>query len=189
LAVGAPATIPTVQGVGTIYVYDADPKLVATLKRPNETDLNTGYGTALAFDGNWLVVGAPMAIVNNAARGAAFAFNLVNGSWVFSKKLTAPDGAAGNEFGRAVSISGNHILVGARRESADIVRKGAVYEFKWESTAWNMKFKLMARKRFANDYYGQSVWVHNGEALIGAPFYDEVNLDGVGSVFHYPTLK
>jgi hypothetical protein len=76
-----------------------------------------GFGSAVAIDGNVMVVGAPMATVNgHTTQGAAYVFVATGPGWTNVKqvaKLTASDGKAGDVFGGAVAISGNTIVVGA----------------------------------------------------------------------------
>jgi len=42
-------------------------------------------------------------------------------------KLTASDAAGGDEFGSSVSISGNHIVVGANRDDDGGTNSGSAY--------------------------------------------------------------
>ncbi len=87
----------------------------------------------LDLDGDWLVVGASQATVGgNADQGAAYLFTRdgsAPGGWREVKKLTASDGAAGDQFGRAVAISGDTVIVGAPRKDLASREMGQVYVF------------------------------------------------------------
>ncbi|MEQ8768319.1 MAG: S8 family serine peptidase [Planctomycetota bacterium] len=70
-------------------------------------------GYAVAMSGDWAIAGA----VNDDDRaqnaGAAYVFQWTGSQWTERAKLTASDGAAGDFFGWAVSISGNWAIVAA----------------------------------------------------------------------------
>lgn len=70
------------------------------------------FGTSVALSGGKMLVGASGADDPGTNAGAAYLFDAAGAE----TKLTASDGAAGDEFGNAVAISGNIALVGAARE-------------------------------------------------------------------------
>ncbi|MGB5051470.1 MAG: Ig-like domain-containing protein, partial [Caldilineaceae bacterium] len=89
--------------------------------------------SAIDMDGDWMVVGASQAqIGDNANQGAAYLFtkdpNTASG-WREVKKLTGSDGTAGDEFGRAVSISGDTVVVGAPAKQLQSRSQGQVYVY------------------------------------------------------------
>src|SRR5262245_26311091 len=71
-------------------------------------------GRSVSLDGDTAVVGAAEAGVDGENRGAAYVFVRSGDAWTQQAKLVAPDGAAADEFGFAVAISGDTIVVGAR---------------------------------------------------------------------------
>ena len=75
------------------------------------------FGGSVSISGNTVVVGAWDANVGaNSEQGAAYVFTQPAAGWANmtqTAKLTASDGAAGDFFGDAVSISGDTIVVGA----------------------------------------------------------------------------
>lgn len=75
------------------------------------------FGSDLALDGDWLVVGADRADVTGSFEndGAALLFNrAVSGAnWTFVKRLIASDAKGSEQFGGAVAISDDTVLVGA----------------------------------------------------------------------------
>ena len=50
---------------------------------------------------------------NGSDSGSAYVFDFVGTAWSQTAKLTASDGAASDEFGFSVSLSGDRALVGA----------------------------------------------------------------------------
>ncbi|HRI71087.1 MAG TPA: FG-GAP repeat protein, partial [Polyangium sp.] len=88
-------------------------------------------------------------------------------------KLTSSDGAAQDDFGWAIALSGDTALIAAR--SDDIGGngdQGAVYVFARNGTMWTEQTKLVASDGAANDYFGSSVALSGDTALIAAPGVD-----------------
>ena len=92
-------------------------------------------GWSVGISGNTVVAGA---VDNNANQGAAYVFvEPTTGVWAtptttpsFSDKLIASDGAAGDEFGFAVGISGSTIVVGSENGTVTSGEyQGAAYVF------------------------------------------------------------
>jgi len=75
----------------------------------------------VAVVGDTIVVGADHKDGNGlAARGSAYVFTRAETTWTEQAKLTASDGAAGDEFGHSVAIiDGDTILVGANVDNTD----------------------------------------------------------------------
>ncbi len=76
---------------------------------------NDIFGSSIAMSGNTAVISA---VNDNDAQGSAYVFERNSGganNWDQVKKLTASDGAAGDNFGRSVAIDGNTVVVGSDR--------------------------------------------------------------------------
>ena len=66
-----------------------------------------------------------------------FVFMLGNRTFATTEvKLLASDGAAGDEFGDSVSISGDVALVGAPRNDDKGTNSGSAYVFRWNGSSW-----------------------------------------------------
>ena len=68
------------------------------------------FGTSVGISGSTAIVGAYGDDDNGSFSGSAYLFNASTGA---QTKLTASDGAAGDEFGSSVGISGTTAIVGA----------------------------------------------------------------------------
>ena len=77
-----------------------------------------GYSVSISGDGDTAIVGAYLEDEGGSTAGAAYVFTRSGGTWTEQQKITASDAEAGDEFGRAVSISGdgNTAIVGAYLE-------------------------------------------------------------------------
>ena len=81
-------------------------------------------------------------------------------------KLTASDGAANDQFGYSVALSGSTAVVGAVGKNSDT---GAAYVFVRSGTTWSQQAKLTASDAAANDMFGSSAALSGTTALVGAP--------------------
>src|SRR5690606_10211951 len=89
------------------------------------------FGSALALDGETALVGAHEADVGGVFfHGAAYVVTRSGATWTEQEKLTAADGAAGDQFGSSVALDGETALVGAYSAEVDGNNsQGAAYVF------------------------------------------------------------
>jgi autotransporter-associated beta strand protein len=122
------------------------------------------FGYSVSISGNTVVVGAPYAMVGgNVSQGAAYVFTEPGSGWLNitqTAKLTASDGARGNEFGCSVSISGNAVVV---------TGGGTAYVFSEPGSGWaNM---TQTAKLTASDGGGfDSVSISGNTVVVGAEY-------------------
>lgn len=105
---------------------------------------------------------------------------LVMAAIVQQAKLLASDGAAGDEFGISVALSGDTAVVGAY---GDDNRTGAAYVFVRSGTTWSQQQKLTATDGAMADWFGRSVAISGDTIVVGAPYDDNpTGYDG-GAVY------
>ncbi len=100
-------------------------------------------------------------------------------------KLTASDAAAGDHFGRAVSISGDVAVIGASSDDDAGSDSGSAYVFRFDGTNWNSEAKLTASDAAAGDFFGRSVSISGDVAVIGAVTDDAGSASGSTYVFRF----
>jgi Fe-S cluster biogenesis protein NfuA len=121
------------------------------------------FGASVSVSGDTAVIGA---YDNNFDQGAVYVFVRGGGVWSQQQKLTASDGAANDQFGNSVSVSGDTAVVGALSKNAF---QGAAYVFVRSGGVWSQQQKLTAPDGgVAGDWFGQSVSVSGDTAVIGA---------------------
>jgi hypothetical protein len=83
------------------------------------------------------------------------------GTWSQQAKLTASDGAALDQFGHSVAVSGSTIVVGAPHHPFSLAGNGlgAAYVFVENGGAWSQQAELKASDGVAGDNFGDSVAV------------------------------
>ena len=87
------------------------------------------WPSAMAISGNTIVIGAVADDQSGINAGSVYVFANNGAGWVQQAKLLADDGVAGDEFGMALAISGDTIVVGARLDDDIGTSSGAAYVF------------------------------------------------------------
>ncbi|MBI4717886.1 MAG: hypothetical protein HY763_08795 [Planctomycetes bacterium] len=135
--------------------------------------LNARVGSAVALGGEVAVLGADGDDGVVPATGAAYVYARVGTQWAPATVLAASDGAADDDFGGAVAISGDTVVVGAPQDDDDGVASGSAYVFRWTGSTWVQDAKLTALDAAAGDQFGSSVAISGDTVLIGAPYDDD----------------
>lgn len=174
-----------VKMAGAAYVFERTDggswlpvqKLTASDRQAPEAHFST-----VAINGNTIAVGATGvgtdAAGNNAISqaGAVYVFKRVPaGTWSEVQKITPSLRYIGGQFGVALDVSGNTLLVGTRWDNTDetgtmhISGAGSAYLFESNSAGvWSQVKKLVAHDRHDNDYFGRAVSLSGQYALVGA---------------------
>ena len=143
-----------------------DPLLQEAKLTASDGGANSFFGFAVSMSGNTLVIGAP-GVANN--QGAAYVFTESGSAWTQTTKLTASDGAANDNFGKSVSISGNTVVVGSPEAAISGKNyQGAVYAFTGSGSAWVQAAKLTASDGVLGDELGVSVSMSGNTVVAGA---------------------
>jgi hypothetical protein len=181
---GAGAALAVVVDVrGAAFPVQIDPMLVVDSGGPPRPDevpgdgaINDKLGTSVAIDGDTAVVGAEKDGVGPTLnQGSAYVFVRTNGNWALEGKLVAADGAADDNFGHSVALSGNTAVVGANLDDANLIDQGSAYVFTRTNGVWTQQQKLLAAAPSIGDQFGGSVSVDADVAIVGA------SLDDVGA--------
>jgi len=144
-------------------------------------------GSAVAAVRNVVVVGAPLADPRGSSSGAAYIFvpsQVQATQWLQFQKLVPADGAAGDQFGNAVAISSNTIVVAAKFNKPTNNTSGAVYVFDRGAANWTQTKKVVPFDGANADEYGYSVSIDNDTLVVGARADDD-NGSSSGSAYIY----
>ena len=140
------------------------------------------FGNTVAVSGDVLVVGAPFHPDLGPFSGAAYVFRNVAGVWQQEAKLTASGGASNDQFGEYVAISGEWIVVSARRPvSGDGISPGAAYVFRYDGSTWIEAQKLTGEAD--QDRFGSAVAIDGDVIVVTA--IEAHDLAGVAYVYRY----
>ncbi|MDY7110593.1 MAG: FG-GAP repeat protein [Planctomycetota bacterium] len=143
------------------------------------------FGCSVAISGDIGVIGAEKDDDNDDDSGSAYVFRRVGANWTEEAKLLASDGAAEDDFGCSVSISGEIAVIGASGDDDHGSKSGSAYVFRRSGANWTEEAKLLTSDGGFH-YFGYSVSISDHTAVIGAYFGDGNDPDsGSAYVFRY----
>jgi len=148
------------------------------------------FGRMVSISGGVAVVGAYGDDDYGVSAGSAYVFRRAPvrlGEWIEEAKLLASDGAMEDYFGDAVSVSGDHVLVGAPNHDGNGYRSGSVYFYRYDrdgSGEWIEEDMIFALDTEAGDYFGTAVAMSGDMAVIGASGDNGDNYN-IGSAYTY----
>jgi hypothetical protein len=189
-------------GAGAVYVYTRSGtvwSLEAYLKASNAAATDY-FGYSVSLDADTLAVGAvnedgdagsTAAAPNEAASnsGAVYVFTRSGTTWSQQAYLKAFNAGSNDNFGNAVSLSGESLIIGARYEQGDNSSTvdnpnnnanyaGAAYVFTRNGSAWSQQAYLKASNAAYADRFGSSVALDIDTMAVGA-IYEASDATGV----------
>jgi hypothetical protein len=185
--VGAPHQYDLVPGPGAAYVFRFDRsgwveegKLTA-----GNGENDDGFGCRVGVSGDFVVVGAHRDDDFGPGFGSAYVFRWVSDEWVQYDKLGASDGEGGAQFGSAVAVSRDALIVGAYRDDAVATDSGAAYVYRLIGDQWLEAVKLIPHDAHYSDRFGISATILEGNvAYIAARNYSGHSVFG-GAMYAY----
>ncbi|MGJ8637269.1 MAG: GC-type dockerin domain-anchored protein [Phycisphaerales bacterium] len=175
---------------GSAYLFDSLSKAQLRKLTPSDPTTNALFGSSVDLSATHAVVGALGAQVAGTSTGAAYVFDLSDGSQLH--KLAANDGAMGDSFGTAVAIESDLIAVGAFGHdliiSSDpddpliITDAGAIYLYR--TSTGDQLSKLVSEDPDPGDALGISIDLNANTIASGAYADDEFGSDA-GAVYTF----
>jgi hypothetical protein len=177
------------------YVYERDQGGPGAWGRVARLSASAGsggdnFGASVAVSGNTVVVGAYLDDAGGNGAGSAYIFERDQGgagAWGEVAKLIASDAAVQDLFGYSVAVTGDTALVGAIGDDhAESTEAGSAYVFGRDqggTGAWGEVTKLTASDAADDDWFGYSVAVAGGTAVIGAFSDDHTGGNDAGSAY------
>lgn len=119
--------------------------------------------------------------------GNAYLYAKSEAGWMHRKTIYNPTPAAGENFGAAIGIHNNQIIVGATTAEVSGVRKGEAYVFQYDPVSSNITLQatLAAIDGAENDNFGTSVDIHGDIAVAGALLKTVSGSVRAGAVYAY----
>lgn len=175
VVVGAPYDDDNGNDCGSAYVFVWNGSSWAEQDKLTASDGATldNFGKSVAISSDTVIVGTPYDDDYGTDSGAAYVFNRQGDTWSEQAKLTA--GAAGDNFGNAVAISGNTVIAGAIYDDANGTDSGSAYVFIYHGTSWLQSDKLKASAAADLDNFGHSIAIDGNTIVVGAIYDDDDN--------------
>jgi hypothetical protein len=121
---------------------------------PGDASYGFGQTVDLSSDGNIMVGGD---YLQNSSRGAAYVYTRSGSTWSLQQKITAADGASGDQFGRAVSINstgGDTVIIGAPSCDPSFTDQGAVFVYTRSGSTWSQEAKIVGLSTMDFSHFG-----------------------------------
>jgi cysteine-rich repeat protein len=163
--IGAPLDSEPAPNAGAAYLFRRN---TATLERTFQSPTPTAgdlFGAAVALGGSRVVIGAPSAAGAAAGAGTVHVFDRASGNVLVT--IPNPTPHPGDEFGSAVAVAGENVLVGAPFVDTAAVDTGAAYLFDGGTGA--LLETLLNPAQGAFDHFGFGVAAGASGLLVGAP--------------------
>ena len=156
-------------GLGRVWQWSLDTPAAAPLEMLalSPTVRLRALGTSLAWLGDRLLVGAPLAVAGATECGAVFVSD-AGAPLLLRRYLLAHTPRAGQKFGSAVCGDGPLVWAGAPGDDAAGDEAGAAFAWQDAGSDWTTSANL-APASDANDRLGESVDIDGDFAIIGAP--------------------
>jgi len=169
---------------GSAYVFVRTGGTWTQQAKLTASDAGSGdyFGFSASISGDTAIIGAPRDNPVGSASGSAYVFTRAGGIWTQQQKLAASDAAATDQFGSAVSVSGDTAAVGAEFDDDAGTSSGSAYVFVRTGSIWTEQQKLTASDSAAGDQFGHSLGIADDAVVIGAVFDDGVG-DASGSAY------
>jgi FG-GAP repeat len=168
-----------------VYPITIDPFIETKKLLAGDGASDDEFGYSVSISGDTVIVGARG---DGGGSGSAYIFSRDQGgadNWGEVIKLTASDGAVGDDFGVGVSISADTAIVGASFDDDNGNASGSAYIFSRDeggADMWGEVQKLTAGDGATADIFGISVSIDGDTAIVGARLDDD-NGDDSGSAY------
>lgn len=162
--------------------------------KASNAGMNDLFGGGVAISGNTLAVAARQEQSNatgingdqtnntGGLAGAVYVFVRSGTAWTQQAYLKASNTGAGDEFGHALALDGDTLVVSAWYEDSSSTQvygietdnsakdSGAVYVFGRTGGVWSQQAYIKSSNSEAGDNFGTSVAISGDTIVVGAPF-------------------
>lgn len=152
--------------VGAVYVFERTADGWTNVTRLG-TEAHDMFGHDVALSGNRLLVGAPMAVVDDERTGAVYVYERSEGEWVRRTRLTVEGTGSDESFGTPLVLDGTTAIVGAPGTTP----RAVAYAFERTDGEWRLQARLTPGSEAGGDL---------PLPLVGIAYDDDVAVVGVG---------
>lgn len=176
-------------GAAYVYVRDGNSWTLQARLAASDTDAYDLFGSSVAINNNTIIIGAVGSDGtdenDNAApdMGAAYVFTRSGDQWEQQAKIEPEDGIEDDNFGNAVAIVSERVVVAASaKDFGDIEDAGKVYSYYRSGTKWYQAQSVAAPKTSKDSFFGSSLDYDGQRLVIGAQ--SENNNTGAAFVYY-----
>ncbi len=126
-------------------------------------------GYAVAVDGERIAIGAPDHDAFGSNVGAAYVYTASSGAWSLQAKLSDSGATFVDNFGAALDLDGDRLVVGLPYDAVPGVASGAVQFFTRSGSVWSGHFEMIGIETDGGDFMGSAVAISGVFVAAGAP--------------------
>lgn len=185
VAVGAHANDDNGVSSGSVYIFTKSGSDWVQEGKLLASDASAGdqFGTSLSLSGNSIAVGAKYSDDKGLSSGSAYIFHRVGTTWTQQQKIISSDCVTGDQFGNAISLLNDKLIVGSVGDDDVAIGVGSAYLFLRNGSEWSEQSKFTPSDGIQNGAFGTSVAISGRNVVVGA-VYDT----GGGSAYTYDLL-
>ena len=174
---------------GNAYIYQRNGESwnFMTEIYANDGESSDRFGYAVAITNDYAIIGAYGDDDNASNSGAAYIYQRNGTYWTYITKLKPSDIESSDNFGCAVSISGDYAIVGSRYDDDKSTDSGSAYIYLRIGSNWNQIGKLVPDDGNTSDHLGSAVSIYGNYAIVGAYADDDKGSDS-GSAYIYQKI-
>ena len=153
---------------------------------PSDGSPSDEFACDIALFGNYLAVGSLDNVGNGTSSGAVYVYEKdAMGVWGNEQKITPSDGMLNDDFGIAVGLYGDYLVVGSSRNDSNGGDSGAIYIYEKDAMGmWGNVQKITTSDGANFDYFGISVAIYDNYLIAGASGDDDSgNFSGSAYVY------
>ena len=129
---------------GSAWVYRRDGKGWTVQQRlaPSECEEGAFFGKAVSLDGRQIAVSAFRTFMGRAVSNHVYVFELNEGQWTQSARISSPDRDESGPFAAAIDLDGNRLLVTSAGDASGSGANGKGFVFRFSDNEWALESSL-----------------------------------------------
>ncbi len=156
-------------GSAYVFVYRGGAWTQQAKLLPDDGAKSDSFGHSVAISNDTIVVGAVHDAVFGMRSGSAYVFARSGDEWTQQAKLLPADGAEEfDQFGVAVSVSGDTVVVGMPLDDDNGRSSGSAYVYTRSDGAWSQQAKLLPDDGGEEEIFGNSVSICGDTVVVGS---------------------
>jgi len=181
VAVGSSEDTPVGHNSGSAFIFHTTGTGWYEQKKltPSDHLIDDKFGEPVSISGDRVAISSRFHDDFFDSSGSVYVFVRNATDWVEEQKLNPSDPKSGGQFGWALDLNGDHLVVGAPFGATST---GTANVFLRSATGWNEIASLQPSDGAVGDEFGRGVAIDAGTAVVGAPGSDTFGTSS-GSVY------
>lgn len=179
--IGAPESSLFSNRSGAVFLFEHQGGEWVKTAEIGTTDITqpAWFGAAVALDGDWIVVGAPLESAPQSYAGAAYLFKNVSGDWERISRLSDPSPGSYGYFGHDIAMSDQFIAIGAPGHSTN----GGCFLYEKIGDSWVFHAFIDSPDSGYDANFGFSVAIEGNRLVVSAPKADMNGVYNQGCIY------